>query len=420
MAAAPQGGPAEELVGGTAPATDGGPQDAPLAGVRVVELSMYVQGPTTGLTLQSLGADVVKIEQVGRADILRGYGSLFGVPLDERGQAWLYASLNRGKRSVALDVTSPAGAEVFARLVRASDVVVTNLREDALVGLGADWPTLSALNPRLVYGRGGGFGLRGPLAQDPCQDTVGMAYAGFMDLSSPSATPNYPPGALSDVLTGTAVAAAVLAGLVKRSVTGRGSLVGSSQLQTLMWMELLPVGLAATIGAQMARFAVDAPTNPLFTVYETAEGWVAIAAIHDAQWPPIARVLGLAALLDDERFATFEGVIAHRAELHPILAERFRQRSARQWWQDLRAAGVWTSPVNRVPDLVDDPHVAANEYLVTFPDGFRGPPSPFDVDDWRGARSVAAAYGEHTDTVLAELGYTPDEVLDLRVAGAIF
>jgi CoA:oxalate CoA-transferase len=405
---------------GTAPATGGGPDDAPLAGVRVVELSMYVQGPTTGLALQSLGADVVKIEQVGRADILRNYGSLFGVPLDERGKAWLYASLNRGKRSLALDVTSPAGADVFARLVRASDVVVTNLREDALVHLGADWETLSALNPRLVYGRGGGFGLRGPLAQDACQDTVGMAYGGFMDLSSPTTTPNYPPGALSDVLTGTAVAAAVLAGLVKRSVTGRGCLVGSSQVQTLMWMELLPVGMAATLGAEMARFAVDAPINPLFTVYETAEGWVAIAAIHEPQWPPIARVLGLEALLTDERFATFDAVITNGAALHAILAERFRQRTAQEWWQDLRAAGVWTSPVNRVPDLVDDAHVAANEYLVTFPDGFRGPPSPFDVDDWRGARSVAADYGEHTDAILAELGYTVDEVVDLRVAGTIW
>jgi crotonobetainyl-CoA:carnitine CoA-transferase CaiB-like acyl-CoA transferase len=241
-----------------------------------------------------------------------------------------------------------------------------------------------------------------------------------MDLSSPTTTPNYPPGALSDVLTGTAVAAAVLAGLVKRSVTGRGCLVGSSQVQTLMWMELLPVGMAATLGAEMARFAVDAPINPLFTVYETAQGWVAIAAIHEPQWPPIARVLGLEALLTDERFATFDAVIANGAALHAILAERFGQRTAQEWWQDLRAAGVWTSPVNRVPDLVDDAHVAANEYLVTFPDGFRGPPSPFDVDDWRGARSVAADYSEHTDAILAELGYTVDEVVDLRVAGTIW
>jgi crotonobetainyl-CoA:carnitine CoA-transferase CaiB-like acyl-CoA transferase len=178
--------------------------------------------------------------------------------------------------------------------------------------------------------------------------------------------------------------------------------------------------MAATIGAEMARFAVDAPTNPLFTVYETAAGWLAIAAIHEPQWPPIARVLGLESLLEDARFATFDAVLANRAELHAILAERFRERAAREWWEDLRAAGVWTSPVNGLRDLVDDPHVAVNEYLVDFPDGFRGPPSPFDVDDWRGARSVAAAYGEHTDAVLAELGYTDEQVTDLRVVGAVW
>ena len=236
--------------------------EAPLAGLRVIELSMYVQGPVAGLVLASLGADVIKIEQVGREDIMRSLTSLFGVGLDERGQQWQYAALNRGKRSLALDVRNPAGAEVFHRLLKQADVLVTNLREDALAQLGADWQTVSALNPRLVYGRGGGFGLRGPLAHDPCQDTVGMAFGGFMDLSSPTEEPNYPPGALSDVLTGTAVASAVLAGLVKRSITGNGSLVGTSQVQSLLWMQLLPAGMAATLGAEMQRFAVDTTPNP--------------------------------------------------------------------------------------------------------------------------------------------------------------
>ncbi len=141
--------------------------DAPLAGVTVVEISQYVQGPVAGLTLASLGADVVKIEQVGRRDAMRDLGSMYGVRLDERGRAWQYAALNRGKRSVALDVTHPAGREVFERLIRRADVFVTNLRERGLVVLGADAATLQALNPRLVYARGGGFGFRGDIAEDP-------------------------------------------------------------------------------------------------------------------------------------------------------------------------------------------------------------------------------------------------------------
>ena len=120
-----------------------------------------------------------------------------------------------------------------------------------------------------------------------------MAFGGFMDLSSPNEEPNYPPGALSDVLTGTAVASAIMAGLVKRSSSGKGSLVGTSQVQTLLWMQLLPVGLTATIGSEMSRFAIDDAPNPLFTVYRALEGWIAIAAIHPPQWPPIAKVLGI-------------------------------------------------------------------------------------------------------------------------------
>ena len=210
--------------------------EGPLSGIKVVEISMYVQGPVAGLVLASLGANVVKIEQVDRADIMRSMAGSFGVRYDDAGKAWQYASLNRGKRSLALDVTSPLGKPVFHQLIADADVFVTNLRSDALVRFGADPDTLHAINPRLVYARGGGFGLRGRLAEDPCQDTVGMAYSGFMDVTAPTEEPNYPPGAMSDVLTGTGLASAVMAGLVRRIRTGRGDVVGTTQVQSLLWM----------------------------------------------------------------------------------------------------------------------------------------------------------------------------------------
>ncbi|MDH4146104.1 MAG: CoA transferase, partial [Acidimicrobiia bacterium] len=246
------------------------------------------------------------------------------------------------------------------------------------------------------------------------------AYGGFMDITSATGEPNYPPGALSDVLTGTSLASAVMAGLVKRSITGRGSLVGTSQVQSLLWMQLLPVGMAATLGERMVRFSPVAPANPVFSVYPTADGYIAIAAIHPPQWPPIAYTLGLEELLADERFGEFDALLRNRAEVVPILTERFRQRTTQEWWQALRAAGVWTAPVNRMEDLGSDAAVLDNEYLVTYPDGFVGPPAPFEVGEWRGARGVSAEYGEHTDAVLRELGYGDDEMVALRVEGAIW
>lgn len=394
--------------------------DGPLAGVKVVELSMYVQGPVAGLTLASLGAEVIKIERVGHLDQMRTFRSAFGIEFDDRGREWLFASLNRNKRAVAIDIASEAGKPVFHRMIERADVFVTNMRERGLVSQGADPDSLLAINPRLVYCRGGGFGLRGPLADDPCQDTVGMAFGGFMDATSPSEVPNYPPGSMSDILTGTNMASAVLAGLVKRSTTGRGCVVGTSQTQSLLWLQLQGVGLAASLGKRMERFQPDATTNPLFTVYETADGWIAIAALQPEQWLAIAHALGLASMLDDPRFATFDDVIANRDEFRPVFGRHLATMPTAHWWELLRSADVWVAPVNRLEDLAGDEHIKENDYLVTYDDGFTGPPVPFDIDGWSGARGPAGIYGEHTDAVLADLGYDDEEILRLRTDGAVW
>ena len=394
--------------------------EAPLAGTRVVEMTMYVQGPVGGLTLASLGADVVKIEQVGQADYMRSFASVFGVTFDDRGREWLYGSLNRNKRSLALDISSVAGRPVFERLIREADVFITNLRTAGLARYGADPDTLAELNPQLVYCRGGGFGLRGELAEDLCQDTVGMAHAGFMDAISPTEVPTYPPGSLSDILTGTNMASAVMAGLLKRARTGRGCVVGTSQTQALLWLTSQAVGVAANVGQRMERFDPAQAWNPLFTVVETADGWIAIAALQGPHWEGLAKAVGIESWLEDPRFATFSDVVRNRAEFAPLFAAHMRTDTTEVWWRAIRGCGAWVSPVNRVEDLADNPDILANEYLVTYDDGFIGPPAMFEVDEFRGARGGTADYGEHTDEILAELGYSDDEAVDLRVAGAVW
>lgn len=394
--------------------------EGPLAGVKVVELSMYVQGPVAGLTLASIGADVVKIEQVGKADLMRGFRSAFGVTFDDRGREWMYASLNRNKRALALDISSEAGRPVFERLIEQADVFVTNLRQAGLARVGADPDTLLKINPRLVYCRGAGFGMRGPMADDPCQDTVGMAYAGFMDSTAPTEVPNYPPGSMSDILTGTNMAAAVMAGLLKRSKTGKGCVVGTSQTQALLWLQLQAVGVAANMGTRMERFDPNSSANPLFTVYRTSDGWVAIAAIQASHWPIIARAVDRADLLEDPRFAEFSSVIANRAAFRPIFAAHLATQPTAYWWRVLREAGAWVAPVNRLEDLPHDEGIVANDYLTTFDDGFVGPPTPFEIDGFPGVRGLAAAYGEHSAEILAELGFTDEEVVQLRLAQAIW
>ena len=174
------------------------------------------------------------------------------------------------------------------------------------------------------------------------------------------------------------------------------------------------------MGQRMKRFRPDATTNPLFTVYECADGWIAIAALQSPQWPAIAKAAGLEHLLDDERFQSFGAVQRNAEEFRPVFAAHLRQQTVEHWWQRLRGCGAWVSKVNSLADLPKDENVVANEYLVTFDDGFIGPPVPFEVDGFRGVRGLAAEYGQHTDEVLAELGFSEDEILDLKVAEAIW
>ncbi len=268
-------------------------------------------------------------------------------------------------------MTSDAGRAIFHQLIERADVFLTNLRENGLAAIGADLETLQAINPRLVYAQGGGLMPRGPLAEDPCQDTIGMAFSGFMDNASPTEEPNYPPGSMSDVLTGTNLASAVMVGLLERQQTGRGSLVRTSQLQSMLWLQLLPVGMLASIGKRMPRFVREEAT-PMYSAYQTTDGWMAIAAIHPAHWPPLARALGLGDLLEDPRFDRFEELEGNK------------------------------------------------KALVEFPDGFVVTPTPFEVNGWQGVRGTAAEYNADTDGILEALGYNEDQRLELRAEGAIW
>ncbi len=225
---------------------------------------------------------------------------------------------------------------------------------------------------------------------------------------------------MSDILTGTNLASAILAGLVKRSTTGRGCVVATSQTQALLWLQSQGVGVAANIGERLERFDPDSTSNPLFTVYETSDGWIAIAALSPPQWPALADAVGAQHLLDDPRFATLGAVLKNRDAFRPLLAAHMTEHTTKHWWEAIRGSGVWVSPVNRLEDLANDEHVLANEYLVTFDDGFIATPAPFDVDDWRGARGLAAEYSEHTDQILEELGYDDASILELRSQGAVW
>jgi crotonobetainyl-CoA:carnitine CoA-transferase CaiB-like acyl-CoA transferase len=232
--------------------------------------------------------------------------------------------------------------------------------------------------------------------------------------------PQYPPGSLSDVITGTNLASGVLAALVQRAHTGVGCKVETSQLQSLLWTQVLPVSLMASFGERVERFTQGPEDNPVLRSYFTSDGVIALAAIHDEQWLKLLRVLDLSHLGLDERFASLTSIMEHREAISEELQKRLSTRSTAEWAQLFRQEGVWHAPVNRLEDLPEDPQIDANSFLVDFPDGTRGPALPYTVGDWGGARSAPAEYGEDTNAILEELGIDEDEILQLRIKGAIW
>jgi crotonobetainyl-CoA:carnitine CoA-transferase CaiB-like acyl-CoA transferase len=282
---------------------------------------------------------------------------------------------------------------------------------------------LRAINPRLVYARGAGLGDRGPRADDPCQDTVGMAYGGFMWTSANSASePYYPPGAMADVLSGTTLAFGVLAALRERDRTGEGQYVSSSQLQSLMWMQYLNVGVAANFNESFLGTDRMSPGSAMVNMYICADGrWVALGLILDSHWAPFCHAVGLAHLLDDERFAEMWPRINNAVPLARILEGHFLQRPSSHWLEKLRAAGLWVSPVNSVADLAaGDEQVEANGYLSTFDDGRRMPSGPFSLAGHRTGTAAAPDFSANTDEILGDLGLSEAEVDALRVDGAVW
>lgn len=397
----------------------------PLTGIRVVDLTIWIQGPLTASILGDLGAEVIKVEKPGMGDFSRGAQSLHNQTLiTPDGRTLIWEMPNRNKRGIAVDLRRPEGREVFYRLVAAADVMVTNLHPQTLREMQVDRATIARYNPQLVYAQATGLGLRGPYAEDPCQDTVGMARAGFF-YSNPTVDgqPTYPPGGLGDVLAATMLAFGVVTALLAKERQGIARSVTASQLGSLMWLALFPVTVAANIGVEYPPFDRTNVANPLMNLYRCGDGqWFCTGLyITDRFWADFCAAMDLEHLRDDPRFATETLRAEHRRELIAILDTAFATRSRAEWEERFRARKLWCSIVNRYTDLPADPQVQANEYLITLDNGLKGVALPFELDGMRPPRRGAPDLGQDTDAVLRDIcGYSWDEIVRLKAADVVW
>jgi crotonobetainyl-CoA:carnitine CoA-transferase CaiB-like acyl-CoA transferase len=390
------------------------PATTPLAGVRVADLSRVLAGPYCTMVLADLGADVIKVERPDGGDETRSWGPPFA-----GGEAAYYLSVNRGKRSCALDLSQPEGRALALELCAAADVVIENFKVGGADRLGVGYEQVRERNPTVVYCSITGFGSEREPSGRPGYDFVAQAESGLMSITGPEEGPPYKVGvALVDVLTGLHAAAGVLAALH----SGEGARIE---------VPLLDSGLAGLVN--VAQNALVTRTEPErhgnahpnivpYQAFETSSGRIAVAAANDGLFRSLCSVMGLEELSSDERFVTNAVRVEHRGVLVPLLQERFRERSAEDWLTDLEAAGVPAGKVRSIPDALEAAAAAGRPATVTVEHPTAGPLDLVASPIWGATHTEVTPpplLGEHTAEVLRELGQSPEEIEALAARGVI-
>jgi crotonobetainyl-CoA:carnitine CoA-transferase CaiB-like acyl-CoA transferase len=393
-----------------------------LAGIRVLDMTIWQQGTSCSAMLADLGADVVKIEEPVRGDPGRGLHRIE----QAGGLSGYFQALNRGKRSLALDLKHPQGRDVFLRLARTADVFLSNFRPGVCERLGIGYDELRAANPRIVYARASGYGPHGPDAEAGAFDILGQARGGLMAVTGePDGAPKNAGAPIADQVGGILAAFGILAALLARQRTGEGQQVDVSLLGSVMALQSFNITNYLFSGELPRRFP-RAGFTPFWNAYRGSDGrYFAVGMLLNRGWPEVCEVIGRLELLDDERFASYRSRVAgHAPELIAILDEAFAQRPADDWVRLLNERGIYSARVQDYEEIARDPQVLANGYIaeVPRPDGapLRMVTTPVQLSATPARiRGLAPEHGQHTEEVLLEAGYTWEEIAALRREGAV-
>lgn len=378
----------------------------PLAGVRIVDLSRVLAGPYATQLLGDLGADVIRVEGPGGTDDTHGWK-----PPEHAGESVYYLGVNRNKRSLVLDIATPAGFEALGRLLSDADVLVENFRLGAMERLGLGPDVIRRRWPRLVYARILGFGSTGPYADLPGYDLVAQAMSGFMHTTGESDRPGQKTGvAITDVLSGLFLCTAVSSALYERERTGRGRCVEVSLYEAALAGLANLATNAVLAGISPMRMGNAHPSIVPFEAFPTLDGDVVLAVGNDRQFGRLCRdVLVRPDWAEDPRFASNPARVANRQILHERIAATLATQTGAYWLGRARAAGVPAGPVRDVPGAFADPHTRARGMVLEGESAAFGPlrlvASPIWTDGGRlPMRLGPPALGEHTKAILDALG----------------
>jgi crotonobetainyl-CoA:carnitine CoA-transferase CaiB-like acyl-CoA transferase len=394
----------------------------PLDGVRVIDLSRIVAGPLATQILGDYGAEIIKIEQPGVGDDSRGWTP----PAAPDGSAAYFFAVNRNKKSVTLNLKHPRGKAILKELVRHGDVVLENFKPGTMEDLGIGYDVLREVNPQIVYCGISGFGASGPDRERAGYDSILQGLTGLMSITGERDGPPAKAGvAVIDEITALYAHGAILAALRHRERTGRGQKIECSLLESGV-ATLMNAAIAYLVsGMVQGRWGSAHETVVPYQAFRARDGYLIIGAGNERLWKVLCEALGAPEWADDPRFSSNAGRVQHREELVRLIEERLATRGRDEWIRRLAAAGLPTGPINSVDQVFEDPQVLHRGMVqeVDHPTSGRirlvGIPVKFS--DSPGAISLAPPLlGQHTAEVLRKLlGYTPDDVEDLRRAGVV-
>ena len=401
-------------------APGGQPVKGLLAGVRVLDLTRVLAGPYAAMVLADLGAEVIKVELPGKGDEARAFG-----PFQE-GESAYFTSINRGKKSVTIDLRRPQGQDLVRRLAGQCDILLENFRPGSMARFGLDYQCLHGLYPRLVYASISGFGQSGPYAGRPAYDVIVQAMGGLVSITgAPGGEPVRVGSSVADLSAALFSVIGVLAALNQAQRSGVGQQVDISMLDCQVALLENAVARYFVQGEVPGPLGSRHPAITPFQFFRAVDGYIVVAAGNDALWAKLCGVLQAEELIADQRFATNALRTDNHSQLEPLLATAFGRRRVGAWLAGLEAAGVPCGPIHNIAQVVDDPQVAARQMIVELDHPVAGrqavPNSPLKFSATPvELETPAPLLGQHTDEVLGQLlGLGTDELDKLRGEGVL-
>jgi len=393
----------------------------PIHGVKVLELAQIMAGPTCGLMLADLGAEVIKIEKIPGGDDTRRF-----LPPDINGEAAAFMMMNRNKRGMALDLKTKEGVEVFKRLVKQADVVVENFRKGTLEKLGVGYEELKKINPKIILCEISGYGRTGPYADKGGFDLIAQGMSGLMSITGESkGKPPMKVGApVTDITAGILAATGVLAALVSRATTGVGQRVDTSLYEAGIVHTYWQSAIASATGVAPGPLGSAHPLTAPYQAFQTKDKWITVGASNQNTWLKLIDALGVKQLQENEKFNSNANRMKNLTELTELLKKELVKKTAEEWLKLFDKKGLPCGPINTVTEMFKDPQTIERKMIVDVKNdkagSFKGIGMPIKFSETKVEDTKESpTFGQHTKQILLDHGFKSEEIDSLMKQGVV-